>query len=260
EVEAEIYSAETLWNFSHNKADLNVPVYHYLAHQQFQTEYLPILTQRITQMFVVPDVLPPSAVRPELKLQLTYPAAPETPFTAGVVLEPKHTLETPTVSVVPFHQDTRLYTLVMVDPDHPNQTTQRYEERCHWLATNLALSVSIASPATFDTVLPYLPPHPAQGSKRHRYTFLLLEQPNGGRDRLEVKLATESRDFNTRSFCAEHGLAVRGITFFRAEYDESVRGVYENILGTPSPCYQAFPYIDPRVGPDGKMINRYKYF
>ncbi|KAJ1653635.1 mitochondrial 54S ribosomal protein YmL35 [Dispira simplex] len=261
-VEAEVHSAETLWNFKHSPTtvDLTVPVYHYLAQKSFTQDYLPMLQQRVEQMYVVPDVLPPSQVQPTCKVLVQYPQ--QEPFTVGVVLEPRQVYDTPRVTSTPFHTESRLYTLVMVDPDHPNQETQSYEQYCHWLKTNVSLSVTqTLVNEQGDTVLDYVPPHPPQGTKRHRYTFLLLLQPNQGRDRLDLtsEQLTSGRLFHTREFCQTNGLNLQGITFFRAEYDESVKQVYEQILQQPMPRYGLQPYVDPRVGPDGKMLNRYRY-
>ncbi|KAJ1910527.1 mitochondrial 54S ribosomal protein YmL35 [Tieghemiomyces parasiticus] len=274
-VEAELYDSEVLWNFKQGNVDLTVPVYHYLTQRQFANEYLPILEQRITQMFVVPDLLPPSSVHPEFKLEAIYPSSSEateaTPFTVGVILQPTNTVPTPKVVATPFHTDQRLYTLVMVDPDSPNQETHSYDQRCHWLLTNVSLSVT--QPAVNDTaasgaetILDYIPPHPARGTKRHRYVFFLLEQPNGGRDRLDAAaLRTTAttdgdRQFDMAAFVKQNNLVPRAVTFFRAEYDDAVRGVYEDILKRPNPDYQTYPYIDPRVGPDGRKIDIYRYY
>ncbi|KAJ1966685.1 mitochondrial 54S ribosomal protein YmL35 [Dispira parvispora] len=261
-VEAEVHSVETLWNFEHNpaKVDLTVPVYHYLAQRAFTQNYLPMLQQRVEQMYVVPDVLPPSQVQPTCKVLVQYPQ--QDPFTVGVVLEPRQVCDTPQITVTPFHAETRLYTLVMVDPDHPNQETQSYEQYCHWLKTNVPLSVTQTLVGEQgETVLDYVPPHPPQGTKRHRYTFLLLLQPNQGQDRLDLtpEQLNPERLFQTREFCQTNGLTLQGITFFRAEYDESVKQVYEQILQKPMPRFGHQPYVDPRVGPDGKMLNRYRY-
>ncbi|KAJ1973666.1 mitochondrial 54S ribosomal protein YmL35 [Dimargaris verticillata] len=259
-VDAMLYDSQVLWNFAHGQGDLTVPVYHYLAQQQFREEYLPVLMQRVTQMHVVPDLLPAGAVQPEFRVQMRYPSIQES-FMAGVKLEPKDTLDTPSVSAMPFHIEPRLYTLALVDPDHPCQETQQYTERCHWLKTNVSLSVTQHSADAGNTILEYLPPHPALGTKHHRYVLMLLEQPLAGQSHLDLSSLTSSqRTFGTRALCAAHNLTLRGVTFFRAQYDEAVASVYQDILKMPNPVYGPKPQVDPRVQPDGRMFDRYKHY
>ncbi|KAJ1980892.1 mitochondrial 54S ribosomal protein YmL35 [Dimargaris xerosporica] len=259
-VDAMLYDSQVLWNFAHGQGDPTVPVYHYLAQQQFRESYLPVLMQRVTQMHVVPDLLPASAMQPEFHVHMRYPSLQES-FMAGVKLEPKDTLDTPSVSAMPFHMEPRLYTLALIDPDHPCQETQRYTERCHWLKTNVILSVTQHSADAGNTALEYLPPHPALGTKYHRYVLLLLEQAQAGQAPIDLSsLVNGQRTFDTRALCTEHNLTPRGVTFFRAKYDESVASVYQDILKMPNPVYGPQPHVDPRIQPDGRMFDRYKHY
>ncbi|KAJ2821716.1 hypothetical protein IWW50_004524 [Coemansia erecta] len=60
-----------------------------------------------------------------------------------------------------------------------------------------------------------------------------------------------------REFVAEHGLRVAGISFFRAEWNESVDEVYRDVLGLPAPRYGPFVPPSNRIGPDGREIYKY---
>ena len=44
------------------------------------------------------------------------------------------TIDPPTLYADVFHPDTRLYTLLMVDPDVPDVENQTYTTYLHWMA------------------------------------------------------------------------------------------------------------------------------
>jgi hypothetical protein len=50
------------------------------------------------------------------------------------------TLYPPWLRVTAFHPETRLYTLVMVDPDVPDPTNISYKQFLHWIVPNISLS------------------------------------------------------------------------------------------------------------------------
>jgi phosphatidylethanolamine-binding protein (PEBP) family uncharacterized protein len=64
----------------------------------------------------------------------------------------------------------RLYTLIMWDPDVPQQIQPGF---VHWIITNIQSPKDIAS----NTLLPYKGPSPPSGT--HRYYFGLFEQTSG---------------------------------------------------------------------------------
>jgi len=75
--------------------------------------------------------------------------------------------------------------------------------------------------------LPYIPPHPPKGTKYHRYTVAVLEQPS----QIDVNQVKAERVMNVREFVKDYNLTVRGASFFREVWDENVTEIYQEILG-----------------------------
>lgn len=100
----------------------------------------------------------------------------------------------------------------------------------------------------------YIPPHPQQGTKYHRYVLLLLQQPPLGASEyslnLEARAKTDEstsmhldipvvsnkqrKGFSLRSFMREWSFDMRkggGAHMWREVWDEHVSAIYKNILG-----------------------------
>lgn len=94
---------------------------------------------------------------------------------------------------------------------------------------NIPLSSTLSTLPTSDTaLLPYIPPHPQQGTPYHRYTLLLLAQP------APINLdssAIEREAFSVRDFVSAHELEAEGVSFWRAKWDASVEEIYSEVLG-----------------------------
>lgn len=95
--------------------------------------------------------------------------------------------------------------------------------------TNVPLSATESIVKDGETVLDYIPPHPQKGTKYHRYTLIAYEQPNSGKDKVDIKV--DSRDgFDVKGLVERHGLQARGVSFFRQVWDETVSQIYSDIL------------------------------
>lgn len=82
-------------------------------------------------------------------------------------------------------------------------------------------------------MLPYTPPHPAQGTGVHRYVTVLLEQTS------QLSPASVERlGFSLRDFMAGHALTPVGIHYFRAQWSPAVSAIYTDIL---SPSCSVMP-------------------
>ncbi|RUP50124.1 phosphatidylethanolamine-binding protein [Jimgerdemannia flammicorona] len=196
--------------------------------------------QRITQMYVIPDLLPPSAV-PSVDVTLDF-GSDIGVIEPGVFVKPANSIRPPILKVANFHEDTRLYTVLMVDPGESGRTRplrpKQYQPLlfplpqhtlgCH--RTNVALSATSPIVTNGDVALPYIPPHPQRGTKYHRYTVMVLEQPRGGKQSVHVD-ATERAGFDAAAFRERHGLVPKGVSFFRGVWDEDVTRIYNEILG-----------------------------
>ncbi|BGP25764.1 mitochondrial 54S ribosomal protein YmL35 [Rhodotorula toruloides] len=228
EVEAWSNDPETRWRAKNGLADFSKPVYRHLVERSWRNEGdLAILMQRVTQMNVTPDVV--GDIYPEIDLRIQV--AGET-IEPGVFTLPAQTRERIEVTAQVFHAEEKLYTLLLVDPDVPDELNASFTTYAHWLIPNVLLSAT--TPLTLSALpapaLPYVPPHPQNGTPYHRYTLLLLSQPSPlslpSFESGEIK----RRGFSVREFVAQHGLEPKGVSFFRQVWDRDVSAIYKEVL------------------------------
>ncbi|ORZ17121.1 phosphatidylethanolamine-binding protein [Absidia repens] len=239
QVKSELNDPQVRSNFDNNtNVDMSRPVYRYLAQRQFEKQPRSKLLERITQMNVVPDVVDVD-INPTVEIKIELPNEELSSLVEpGVIINPEQTVTCPNVQVSNFHTDTRLYTMMLVDPDSPDVANQTYQQYCHWLITNVPLSATEPTVQGGDAILNYIPPHPQKGTKTHRYTWIAYEQGSAGQDQLNIITKMDQRHgFDAKAFAKEHGLTVRGITFFRQKWNESVSKIYSDILETKEPVY-----------------------
>ncbi|GAC75072.1 phosphatidylethanolamine binding protein [Moesziomyces antarcticus T-34] len=245
EVAARINDPATLARFAASQPtryDAADPVLRYLRERVWRNDsgVLAKLMQRCTLMHVFPDVLP--GITPTADVQVAFgTGAGFTDHTAeggdvlaGVFVPVQKTVEPPTVAVNVFHTDKRLYTVALVDPDQPNEENQSYTTRLLALKTNVELSAAECSvDMTSDMVAEYIPPHPQQGTKYHRYTTVLLAQS----DRITVQAQRDA--FDLPAFAHANRLTPAGIHFWRAKWSETdaetVSMIHRDILSKSSP-------------------------
>ncbi|KAF9970917.1 hypothetical protein BGZ73_006212 [Actinomortierella ambigua] len=285
QVYSEINDPEIQWRFEHGvDVDMSKPVFRYMKNKQFVRQRLPLIQQRVTQMFVTPDLLPPFTPSVDVRLDYDLLGASQitaskssaqlarVPMTAdqledgkyfetGSYLLPGQTLQQPKIEATVFHPEQRLYTIVMVDPDVPDVENQTFKQKLHWVMTNVPLS---STQTTVDTssanvVLPYVPPHPHKGTKYHRYTLLVCEQPNKGQESISVSAADISRDSTTfQGLCSKLGLSTKGLTFFRQIWDKDVSKIYSEILKEDEPVFGNVPKLDALVDETGQKKKKYE--
>ncbi|GAA6011683.1 hypothetical protein JCM10207_004208 [Rhodosporidiobolus poonsookiae] len=246
EVEAWANDPETRWKAKNGQADLSKPVYRQLVKRAWHKDGdLTILLQRIHQMHIVPDLLP--SLSPEVDVRIQVAGETVEP---GAYTQPAQTREGFEVSAQVFHPEERLYTLLVIDPDVPDELNQSFTTFAHLLIPNI--TVSATTPAslplsTLPSTLPFVPPHPQNGTPYHRYTVLLLEQPS----QLSLDAADSALErggFSAREFVQQHGLEARGVSFFRQVWDREVSKIYEEVLNLPEPRYGRPPKIDTYTG------------
>ncbi|GBC02064.1 hypothetical protein RclHR1_04430014 [Rhizophagus clarus] len=252
QVLAEINDPEVRWNFKNGKIDMNIPVYRHLREKHWRKEPLYKLMQRITQMYVVPDIFP--TLEPTIDLEFKFKNDVIEP---GVFLFPAQTKKEPKVTLTNFHEETRLYTLIMVDPDMPDVPNNAYQTEWHWLITNIPLNVTKSDVSSGEVILPYVPPHPPKGTKYHRYTLAILEQPDNQKIIIPENMG---RVKDVREFMSEHNLTLRGASFFREVWDEEVSNIYANILDVHEPQYGRRPKVDQYLDETGLKQQKYTNF
>jgi len=198
--------------------------------------------QRITQMNIVPDILP--AIDPLVSTELTFPST--SPFLStdtgrirqkrishGEIVPSILSEQPPTLYIQPYDRGERLYTIALVNPDIPDVAKDGFAYRCHFLATNIPITptdtrvqFAALSPDT-QTVLPWLPAYAQKGLPYQRMGIFVLQQPS----HLEIdQIRADERygkreGFNLRSFVDRFGLSPVGVDLFRTVWDESTEGV-----------------------------------
>ncbi|RDB29152.1 54S ribosomal protein L35, mitochondrial [Hypsizygus marmoreus] len=287
EVQAGVNLPEVRWRVANAMADMSQPVHRHLMEQRWRSEGgLDLLMERIHQMKVVPDVLPDlrPAIDVHLTARTTYRQAKETSkrhiaVEPGTYLLPEQTIEPPHLYANVFHTDTRLYTMLLVDPDVPDEERQSFRTFLHWMKPNIPLSATHQTRiADLNDHTPYIPPHPQRGTPYHRYVLLLLPQPplaassytRNAEARampgvstsvaLEIPAvaAEDRRDFDVRAFAQRWGLDGAkggGAHIWREVWDEKVSRIYRAILKEPEPRFGRPPKADPYAA--YKVSKRY---
>ncbi|KAG8688996.1 hypothetical protein FRC08_011162 [Ceratobasidium sp. 394] len=130
EIQSQVNLPEVRWAFAQGKYDLSQPVYRHLLEQAWRRKgALDLLMERVHQMKVIPDLLP--AFHPTVDLQLSFVEGEE--VVPGVFLPVNATLQPPSITAQAFHPEEKLYTLLMVDPDVPDPSTQGFLTYVHVL-------------------------------------------------------------------------------------------------------------------------------
>ncbi|CAA7264664.1 unnamed protein product [Cyclocybe aegerita] len=279
EVQSEVNLPDVRWTVSNAMADMSKVSHRALLEQKWRKDGdLDLLMERLYQMHVVPDVLP--EIHPSLDLHVVARTKPKEFLNSdskkvqmnvepGTFLRPKQTLVPPKLFASVFHTDTRLYTMLLVDPDVPQPDTESFTTYLHWMKPNIPLSATSPSKLSdLNTHTKYIPPHPQRGTPYHRYVCLLLPQPPLGASEYTLTAASratgptsmhldipvvpeaERLGFNVREFTRRWNLNAAkggGAHMWREVWDEDVSAVYKDILNKPEPRYSRPPKADPYV-------------
>ncbi|KAF5389389.1 hypothetical protein D9757_004285 [Collybiopsis confluens] len=194
-VQSQINLPSVRWSVFNAQFDPSIPAHRHLAEQRWRGEGgLDLLMERLHQMHVIPDLLP--GIHPSLDLHVTVPYPLNKQFRRsaksgaksilgvepGSFLSPTQTARAPGLWAHSWHLDIRLYTMLMLDPDVPDEESHSFTTYLHWMKPNIPISalmsprVNIPFPL-LNSHTAYIPPHPQQGTPYHRYTILLLPQP-----------------------------------------------------------------------------------
>lgn len=209
--------------------DLNKPIYRHLAERKWREYPRKVLVQRITQMKVMPDVIP--NVDPILDVKIVFGNKLVQP---GEFVE-SHISEYPCrLTLQAYDRGEKMVTIAVVDPDVPNVETDSFDFRCHFLASNIVISptqplVDLATLSTESQVLlPWLPPYAQKGSPYHRLSIIILKQKDNIPIDLEVAKKKIQRDgFTVRSMMSRHMLSPISASLFRTQWDDSTAAVME---------------------------------
>ena len=216
-----------------SKGDMNKPIYRYLADRQWREYPRKLLMQRITQMNVVPDVLP--TVDPILSVQLAFGRRNVQP---GEFVDSRVSEIPATLRIQAYNRGERYVTVAVVNPDVPNVRKDGFGYRCHFLACNIKISptqisVPLASLSKdSQIVLPWLPAYTQKGAPYSRMSIFILEQPEGNIGMDAARNKVQSEGFILRAFADRHCLKPIGVNLYRSQWDEGTSGVMQR-AGVP---------------------------
>lgn len=216
---------------------MNKPIYRHLADRKWRQYKRLVLEQRLTQMSVVPDLLPELDLVADIDLGFgRKPVAP------GEIVESSMSEKAPRLNVQLFTPGERLVTVVVVDADVPFFEQDSFTNRCHLIASNIPLSptrtsIPLQRIAQEDAkaidesqkkiALPWIAPWAHKGASYHRLAVFVLEQKDAKVLDMSTIAATRRGFFNMRSFVNKHALSPITATLFRTQWDESMTGVME---------------------------------
>ena len=216
---------------------MNKPIYRYLADQKWRKYKRLILEQRISQLNLVPDLLP--ALDPIADVDLGFGRKNIAP---GEFVDSAISEKMPRLTVQSFEPAEKLVTVVVVDADVPIPENDSFTYRCHFIASNIPLSPTNTSiplhrieqedkkteePAARKIALPWTAPWAQKGAPYHRLAVLVLDQ-NEAKALNVVDISKTKRDgFILRSFVDKHKLRPIGVSLFRTKWDDSMAGVME---------------------------------
>ncbi|KAF1814944.1 PEBP-like protein [Eremomyces bilateralis CBS 781.70] len=214
--------------FEDGLGDMDKPIYRHLAYKKWIAYKRKVAMQRITQMSVIPDVLP--SIEPILDVDMNFDRVRVQP---GNFIMSTTSERTPTFNVQSFAAGERLYTVAVIDPDIPNIDTDNFDHKCLFLATNVPISptspkVDVASLPDASVAHSWLPPVAQMGAPYHRISAFILRQPHGTTIDVEALKGQYPRDnLWLRDMVKKHSLRPMGVTMFRSMWDEGTDGVME---------------------------------
>ncbi|CAN6167626.1 hypothetical protein SEVIR_2G282000v4 [Setaria viridis] len=136
-------------------------------------------------------------------------------ITNGTGLRASAVLNAPHVEIE-GHDQTKLYTLVMVDPDAPSPSKPEYREYLQWLVTDIPEARDVRFG---NEIVPYESPRPPAGI--HRIVFVLFKQ----QARQTVYAPGWRQNFNIRDFSAIYNLgAPVAALYFNCQKESGVGG------------------------------------
>ncbi|KAL6721806.1 mitochondrial 54S ribosomal protein YmL35 [Lecanora helva] len=221
--------------FEDGEGDMNRPIYRYLTDKKWREYKRLLLMQRISQMYIVPDLLP--HLDPTAEVDLSFGRRNVQP---GDFVDSRISEMPARLNVQAFDKGERLVTVAVVDPDVPDERQDGFGSRCHFLASNIPISptstsIPLAKWNVSDHVVhPWLPPFAQKGAPYHRLAVFILQQNSVGArpdPRLNVEELRKHQSYGRENFSLrrllsrETTLKPIGVHLFRTKWDEGTDGV-----------------------------------
>lgn len=230
EAAAEAYNPEVAYNVARGQWGTH-PVYLEQQRQQWQLYDLMVTMQRLEQHHVIPDTLPTVEPRAHVQVGFGHNADATAEFARwlvpGEIVPAAATARPPTVHVMDFDRpEGLLYTVLLVNPDVPDETRNTYQTRLHYGLCNVRLSAKspAVGPAQLmanpETVFQhFVPLTPGKNTPPQRACLWVLRQE------AEIAPAAVKGAFDIRRFVEQHSLDAVGAHMWRQAYDRSVPAV-----------------------------------
>lgn len=166
------------------------------------------------------------------------------PIFHGNRIKPNQATKAPDISFDPKFsidgkstKDSSLWTLILTNPD--GHLTKENSEYVHWMIGN----IPNGDISKGELIAPYLQPIPPKGTGYHRYIFVLYKQDKkiDLKDyKIEKEFDLEMRTFSTFEFYKKHQdfITPAGLSFFQADWDESLKEFYHEKLNLKQPIYE----------------------
>ncbi|KAK3679966.1 mitochondrial 54S ribosomal protein YmL35 [Recurvomyces mirabilis] len=205
-IQADINDPIVKKTFEDGQGDMSKPIYRHLADKQWRAYKRLILMQRITQMNVIPDVLP--TIDPTVSTDLAFPImkpssidnTPRLPrlkrIQHGDFVDSALSENAPTLYIQPYDKGTRLVTIAVVNADVPNVEKDGFDYRCHFLAVNIPISptdtrVQLGQLGDDQVVLPWLPAWAQKGAPYQRMSVFILQQAQQSRSQSQAQAQSQ---------------------------------------------------------------------
>ncbi|KAM0223999.1 hypothetical protein ACHAQD_002362 [Fusarium lateritium] len=255
--------------FEDGTGDMNKPIYRHYAEVKWRSYDQRLITQRIKQFNIVPDVLP--KLEPTADVQLYFRKLKIPP---GQIVDSLVSENTPRLRVQVFDQGERLVSVVVLDSDVPNPDSDTFGKRCHFLAANIPISPTDTSlplskiTAKNQLAVPWLPAFSQKGAPYHRLGIYLLEQEPGVKlDVAKLKeLYSQREGFSLKSFRDKFRATPFGFNMFRSVWDENTAAVMarHNIPGSdiefrPTRVHSLKPPVKPRGWEAKRQGPKYRH-
>ncbi|KAE8145488.1 phosphatidylethanolamine-binding protein [Aspergillus avenaceus] len=213
--------------FEDGQGDMSKPIYRYLADKKWREYRRKILVQRITQMKVIPDVLP--HCDPVVDTKLYFGRTATQP---GEFVNSRVSATTPKLDVQLFERGEKLVTIAVVDSDIPNVEKDGFDYRTHYLAVNVPISATSTKvdlsklSSESQVVLPWMAPTAQKGSPYHRLSVFIMEQKDAKPLNVaDIKAKETDRSKTLRTLQARYHLKAIGAHLFRTQWDETMEEV-----------------------------------
>ena len=211
---------------------MNRPIYRHLADKKWREYKRPVTMQRISQMYVVPDMLP--HLDPSAELNLAFGRRNVQP---GEFVDSRVSEVPGRLRVQVFDKGERLVSVVIMDADVPDEKKDSFGTRSHFLAVNIPISststsIHLGKLNEDQIVHSWLPPAAQKGAPYHRLAIFIVQQnteeihQDGRFDPENLRKNYQRDGFTMRRFLSkEKSLKPIGVHLFRTKWDEGTDGV-----------------------------------